>query len=309
MINRKKAVEREGKGTDRMDMTTRRLHEFGIPADRIMPCFAGSWTRKIGTPYYRDRHPRSPILPVTRSAIEICIDCSTEAMALENALASHEGGADRLECCARMDVGGLTPDPRFLERIRRALTDGPEILAMIRPRDGGFEFSDAEVRGMRQDIADAARASADGVVIGALKDGLPDRQALDILCAEARQHGLRTTFHRAFDATKDRAQALDMLLAYPVHRILSAGTAWDGGEPASRGVEILLALGRQSAGRIEWVIGGGVGAANLGHLDHHLASVRPRSFHAFSSVLTDGRTDAGRVATLVAMLNAGTQDV
>lgn len=254
-----------------------------------------SGAHKIGTPYYRDRHPSSRILPVTRPAIEICIDCSTEALALRNAQASHEGGADRLECCARMDVGGLTPDPRFLERIRMAHPEGPEILAMIRPRDGGFEFSATEIRGMRQDIADAARAGADGVVIGVLKHGLPDPSALDHLCTEALRHNLRVTFHRAFDAVADRHRALDVLLDWPVHRILSAGTAWDGGEPATRGIAVIRELGARSGGRIEWVVGGGVGPENVPLLERDLAGLLPRSFHAYSSVMTDGRTDAHRV--------------
>lgn len=258
-----------------------------------------SRAHKIGTPYYRDRHPSSRILPVTRPAIEICIDCSTEALALGNAQASHEGGADRLECCARMDVGGLTPDPRFLERIRMALLDGPQILAMIRPRDGGFEFADTEIRGMRQDIADAARAGADGVVIGVLKNGLPDPAALDVLCTEAIRHNLRVTFHRAFDAVTDRHQALDVLLDWPVHRILSAGTAWDGGEPATEGIAVLRELGARSDGRIEWVVGGGVGPENLPRLEQDLATLVPRSFHAYSSVMTHGRTDARLVQAFV----------
>lgn len=232
---------------------------------------------------------------MTRPAIEICIDCSTEDGALRNALASHEGGADRLECCARMDVGGLTPDPRFLARIRQALPDAPELLAMIRPRDGGFEFSLADVRTMQHDIANAALAGADGVVIGVLKNGLPDPQALDILCAEASRHRLKVTFHRAFDAVTDRQRTLDMLLEWPIHRILSAGTAWDGGEPATKGTDVLRELGAQSAGRIEWVVGGGVGPENLPLLERDLAALAPRSFHAYSSVMTNGRTDARRV--------------
>lgn len=232
---------------------------------------------------------------MTRPAIEICIDCSTEELTLGNALASHEGGADRLECCARMDVGGLTPDPRFLERIREALPGGPEILAMIRPRHGGFEFSDAEIRGMQSDIADAARAGAHGVVIGVLKNGLPDPAALDLLCTEAIRHNLRVTFHRAFDAVTDRHRALDVLLDWPVHRVLSAGTAWEGGEPATQGIAVLRDLGARSKGRIEWVIGGGVGPENLPQLERDLATLVPRSFHAYSSVMTNGRTDARRV--------------
>lgn len=228
-------------------------------------------------------------------AIEICIDCSTVELALHNARASHDGGANRLECCARMDVGGLTPDPRFLERMRHSLASAPEILAMIRPRDGGFDFSAEEIRGMQEDIRSAALAGADGVVIGALKHGLPDPAALDVLCGEAIKHDLRVTFHRAFDAVSDRPKALNLLLEWPIQRILSAGTAWDGGQPASRGIQVLLHLQQQAAGRIEWVVGGGVGPENVAGLNRELDALHPRSFHAYSSVMTDGRTDTRRV--------------
>ena len=246
-----------------------------------------------------DAIPHPPMLP----QLEICIDCSTEDHALTNAMAASRGGAHRLECCARMDVGGLTPSPVVLERIRRQTPGDIAVLSMIRPREGPFFFSAPEVRLMQFAIRDAALAGADGVVIGALvrpgdHRSTLDRGALDLLCTEAENHSLSITFHRAFDAVMDRDEALEQLLSLPIQRILTAGTPWNSGLTAVEGVEVIADLGRSAAGRIEFVVGGGVGADNAGWLAERLASVRPLSLHAYSSVMDRGYTRSDAVAVL-----------
>lgn len=235
--------------------------------------------------------------------LEICIDCSTEDLALTNATAASDGGAHRLECCARMDVGGLTPSPAVLERIRRQTPGDVAVLSMIRPREGPFFFSAPEVRLMQFAIRDAALAGADGVVLGALvRSGdhrsTLDQGALDLLCTEAENRSLSITFHRAFDAVMDRDRALEHLLTLPIQRILTAGTPWESGLTAVEGVDIIADLGRTAEGRVEFVVGGGVGVDNAGWLAERLENIRPLSLHAYSSVMERGVTSSRAVSTL-----------
>ena len=223
--------------------------------------------------------------------LEICIDCTDHAAGIQNAVEATRGGADRLECCAHMDTGGLTPSPQLIDAIRKDVPEPVEVLSMIRPRAGAFLYDDSEVQTMLQSIHDAAVAGADGVVVGMTRAGRVDRPALEACLAMADRHGLKVTFHRAFDAVSDRLHALDMLLELSVDRVLTAGTPWDGGGSAEDGLPVLRDLADRMNGRMELVIGGGIGPARLERLKGHFNAFGPISWHAYSSVLENGTTD------------------
>jgi len=234
-----------------------------------------------------------PSLPV-----EICIDSGPAATLAADCAAAAGGGARSIELCAAMELQGLTPHTDDLALARRQFPrDG--LYPMIRPRAGGFEYSAAEIRQMQEQIAQAAANGADGVVFGALRGGAPDTSALAHLFAAARTHGLRSTFHRAFDALEDCSAGLEILIDLGADRIMTSGTPWGSSGGALAGAAQLAALITQAAGRVEIVLGGGIATATLPALLQQLPCTDGVSVHAYGSVLRDGRVDPGKVRELV----------
>jgi copper homeostasis protein len=188
-----------------------------------------------------------------RVMFESCVD------SVAAAIASAEGGADRLEFCAALDVGGMTPDPALVRQVVGAV--GIPIVAMARPRGGSFVYSRAEAADLERDIHAMKAAGADGIAMGAL---LPSRdvdvETMRRLIAAARP--LAVTFHRAFDEARDLEQALEALVALGVDRLLTSG----GAPAAAQGTATLGRLVRQAAGRLEIVAAGHVRPGGVGAL-------------------------------------------
>jgi len=203
-----------------------------------------------------------------RARLEVCVDSAAGARAA--AL-----GADRLELCARLEVGGLTPETDLL----RSLTDEGTVpvFAMIRPRPGDFVYSPKELAAMEASIDAARDLGAAGLVLGTLHpDGSLDAAALERLLRRA--DGLPVTFHRAFDGIHRPFEALEVLLELGVARLLTSGDgprAWEGRDLLRRLVE--------AAGE-ELVVmpGGGV---RQDHVLELLAATGAREVH--SSVVLD----------------------
>jgi copper homeostasis protein len=131
-------------------------------------------------------------------------------------------------------------------------------VAIVRPRAGGFVYDAAEIRAMLRDIGAAARAGLSGVVCGALAaDGAVDAAATQAMVDAA--DGLPVTFHRAFDAVRDKPAALEVLIDAGVARVLTSG----GAPTALEGADTIAALIRQAGSRIGIVAGGGVRAHNV----------------------------------------------
>ncbi len=181
-----------------------------------------------------------------RVLLEVCVDTLA---GLETAV---EGGADRIELCAALDVGGLTPSAGFM---RAAGSCGVPVQVLIRPRTGTFCYSPAEIDLIRRDIDTVRACGLAGVVIGAsTEDGRLDTDALRALMNQAS--GLDTTLHRAFDLAADQAEALEAAVCLGFHRILTSG----GAVKAADGLERLAGLVDQAAGRISIMPGSGVTA-------------------------------------------------
>ena len=180
--------------------------------------------------------------------IEVCVDTLA---GLDQAIA---GGADRIELCSALDLGGLTPSAGLM---RAAAGCGLPVLAMMRPRAGGFVWSDAELAVICEDIAEARAAGMAGVVLGAsLPDGGLDLPALARMQAAAK--GMQTTLHRCFDLVPDPAAALEAAIQLGFQRILTSGGALRAVDALAR----LHGLQRQAAGRIILLPGSGINAAN-----------------------------------------------
>lgn len=175
---------------------------------------------------------------------------------LESALAAEQGGADRIELCADLSVGGVTPPPEMMAEALRILEIPIHVL--IRPRAGDFVFSSHEYDCMRRQIEAAKRAGASGVATGIL---LHDRR-VDIERTRALVEWARpmdVTFHRAFDETVDLAQALEDVIETGADSLLTSG----GAANVLTGAATIRALAEQAAGRIPLMAGGGLRVQNL----------------------------------------------
>jgi copper homeostasis protein len=202
-------------------------------------------------------------------ALEVCVDT------VDGLAAAVAGGADRIELCSALDVGGLTPSAGLL---RAAAACGKPVVAMIRPRGGDFRFDDAENALMLDEIDAVAAAGLQGVVLGAsLPDGQLDADTLERLVSRAAGHGLRCVLHRAIDLCPDLAQATRLAVDLGFERILTSG----GARRAPDGIDGLQCCFDAAAGRIAVMPGAGIDADNVHLL---LARLPLTDVHASCSV-------------------------
>jgi copper homeostasis protein len=187
--------------------------------------------------------------------IEACVD------SVASAVAAERGGAGRVELCDSLHDGGTTPSAGMISAVKSAVRI--PVFVLVRPRGGGFVYSDAELGVMRLDIEAARMLGADGIVAGALaSDATVHVEHLRALRDAAG--GLPFTFHRAFDLVRDQDQALERLLAEGVTRVLTSG----GAPTAIEGATALAALVRRAAGQIGIVAGGGIREETVQELVH-----------------------------------------
>ncbi|AND68666.1 hypothetical protein ATSB10_12120 [Dyella thiooxydans] len=178
------------------------------------------------------------------------------AGSLESALAAQAGGAGRVELCGNLAGGGVTPSYGLVAIARDRLSIPLHVL--IRPRTGDFLYGEAELEIMLRDVDACVRLGCDGVVIGALDaDGRVDRSFCRTLVEAAGPLGV--TFHRAFDAARDPAEALEDVVVLGCERVLTSG----GCPSALEGAEAIAARVRQSAGRIRVMAGAGIRPDNV----------------------------------------------
>ena len=187
--------------------------------------------------------------------IEACVE------SLEAALAAAAGGADRIELCTNLAVGGTSPGSELLAACVSRL-DIP-VFVMVRPRAGDFCYSPAERTQMLDGIRRAQDAGAHGIVTGALRsNGTVDEGLTRALIASA--HPLPVTFHRAFDSCDDVEGTLETLIDLGATRVLTSG----GPRGAPEGAAAIGKLVRLAAGRIGILAGGGINGDNVAALVH-----------------------------------------
>jgi len=193
---------------------------------------------------------------------EICVD------SVEGVRAALAAGAHRVELCADLLEGGITPSLGMIRRARAV--DGIGLHVIIRPRGGDFLYDADEFAIMAADIDAAKAEGADGVVIGLLTaDGAVDAGRTRALVERARP--LSVTFHRAFDMAADPFEALETLIGLGIDRVLTTGqeaTALDG-------LPLLSLLMDQARGRIV-IMPGGMTPKNVGRI---VAALRPAEVH------------------------------
>ncbi|MFG0834690.1 copper homeostasis protein CutC [Aeromonas bivalvium] len=182
--------------------------------------------------------------------LEVCIDN------LESLFIAQDAGADRIELCSALALGGLTPSYGLMQQAARH--GRVPIYAMIRPRAGDFCFGELEFELMLQDIAAARAAGLQGVVVGLLDpQGRVPGDRLRQLVAAAGPLGV--TFHRAIDLCSDWRADLEVIVGAGCERILSSGHA----PTALAGLETLQAMAQALAGRASLMPGAGVNADNV----------------------------------------------
>ena len=174
----------------------------------------------------------------------------------ESAIAAERAGARRVELCASLDEGGTTPDAGLIASVTTQI--GIPVFVMIRPRGGGFVYTDDEIEVMKRDIGIARTGNVAGIVTGALDDKGEVASATIRSLIEAAG-GLPVTFHRAFDAARDLPEALEMLIDAGVSRVLTSG----GASTALEGADTIARLVDQAKGRIIIVAGGGIRGHNV----------------------------------------------
>ncbi len=182
--------------------------------------------------------------------LEICVD------SYESARRASENGADRLELCGDLLVGGVSPSPFLIEQVVKSIPTPVNVL--LRPRFGDFCFTAEEQAVLLKEIAFCREAGVNGVVIGALTpEGELDVPFLSKCMAQAGD--LEVTLHRCFDVCRDGFGALETAADLGIQTILTSGQA----ATAPKGLEMLKALRRAAADRIHLMAGSGVCAANI----------------------------------------------
>lgn len=184
------------------------------------------------------------------------------ASSLDDARAAVQGGADRLELCSALALGGLTPSLGTLEAVKEELQI--PVMCMVRPREGGMSYSDGEFRVMLRDAQNFVKKGADGLVFGFLRAGGElDVQRCRRFVEEARAvagtRPLELVFHRAFDVVVDPEEALEELAALGVTRILTSGRA----PVATEGLVEIRRYVELARGRIQVLPGGGIDLFNV----------------------------------------------
>jgi copper homeostasis protein len=182
--------------------------------------------------------------------LEIC--CGSA----EDAIEAAAGGADRVELCSALFLGGLTPSLGSLIEVKRRTQI--RVIAMNRPRQAGFCYSPTEFAVMERDAELLVENGVDGVVFGILEgDGTVDMKRTRSL--RERIGTRQAVFHRAFDVTPDPFRALEELIDLGITRVLTSGQK----NAAPDGAELIAKLNERAGGRIEVLPGAGLTADNV----------------------------------------------
>ena len=206
-----------------------------------------------------------------RSVLEVCVDSTASA------LAAKRGGADRLELCADLIVGGTTPSLTLVQQVKAET--GLPVRALLRPRFGDFCYDSYELAQMEQLAAELVEAGADGIVTGVLTpEGALDADAMRPIYAAARKaaekagHPVACTLHRAFDVCADPFAALETARSMGLCTILTSGQA----ASALQGAALLRQLAERAGKDVEILAGAGVSEQNIPVL---AAQTGVRAFH------------------------------
>ena len=209
-----------------------------------------------------------------KKILEVCVD------SLASAKAAMAGGADRLELCSALAVGGLSPYGELLEQIKA--TCPLPVRCLMRPRPGDFLYTEDEIELMCAQIRHLRAAGADGFVVGALTpEGALDSRAMEQLLDACGDKPV--TLHRCIDVAADPVRVYRTAAALGLDTVLTSGAAASCREGKAT-LASLLAL-REELNGPEVLIGAGVNAAVIRELRAALPGAR--AFHMSGKTLRE----------------------
>jgi copper homeostasis protein len=231
--------------------------------------------------------------------IEIC------ANGFESAQIAQDAGADRIELCTNLSVGGLTPSRELIEKVISELNIPTHIL--IRPRSGDFCYSKVEFETMLADIAFCNEIGCAGVVSGLLtaEKGIDMDRTKQLIEAS---EGMEFTFHRAIDVCNSIPNAIQMLLTNGATRLLSSGQQ----PTALFGIKTLNSMNNLAKGKLQIMPGGGINSQNAlafkeaGFEAIHLSAIKKELGSTTSTDLfntqVSGHSDRKEIETIIQLL-------
>ncbi|MGL6120607.1 MAG: copper homeostasis protein CutC [Fusobacteriaceae bacterium] len=200
---------------------------------------------------------------------EACVESFKEAKLM------IEYGADRIELCENLAVGGTTPSYGTIKECLKKLS--VPTFVMIRPRGGDFVYSEDEINIIQNDILLCKDLGVKGIVLGVLtKENTIDNSLLKSLIALSSP--MQITFHKAIDEVSDPLTALEILIELGVNRVLTSGKA----ETALEGKNLLKKMITKAGDKITIVVAGKVTKENF-HDIHHL--IQNNEYHGKKIVL------------------------
>lgn len=203
--------------------------------------------------------------------LECCVD------SVESAIEAEKGGANRIELCSALVIGGLSPSKALFEKVRENVKI--KIHVLLRPRFGDFCYTDFEHEIIKQEIRMFRELGADGVVIGTLKpDGTLNLEQMRELVEEAK--GMSITLHRAFDMCAEPLKTLEEVKGLGIHTILTSGQK----NSCINGKELLGQLVEKSEGEVDILVGGGVDVSVIPEL---YMSTGSTSYHMSGKIVLD----------------------
>lgn len=213
---------------------------------------------------------------------------------LESALIAQENGADRVELCADMKVGGITPSLQLIKEAREKLNI--DLFVMIRPRGGNFIYSEEEFELMKNEISEIKKLNVNGFVFGILNKNNSISLVQNKELVELAKP-FPCTFHRAFDEVQNPFVALEQLIECGFQTILTSGNAPNVNE----GINQLEMLVQKAKNRIHIMPGGSLRSSNL---DEIKQKTKAKFFH--SSAIIDATEIANpiEIQKLKVILNA-----
>lgn len=203
------------------------------------------------------RRPQTERLLEVESSAQVLLEVCVQSPA--DCAAAARGGADRVELCQAIELGGLTPSPGVIATCCGA--NSLPVIVLTRPRPGDFVYTAAEIDAVTRDLEHLRGAGVQGAALGALTSkGDVDLRALDTWVAAGE--GLELVFHRAFDSCRAPLDAIELLAEHGIRRVLTSG----GAATAAEGAENLTAWIQSAGDRLEILPGGSIRADNVAQL-------------------------------------------
>ena len=186
-------------------------------------------------------------MPLKKYILEACVD------SVESAIAACKGGANRLELCSSLIIGGITPSIGLFRKVKEYCN--VPIHVLIRPRYGDFHYTKKEQQIIMEDVEMFQKEGASGIVVGALNpDGSLNAQYIREVRERAK--GMSVTLHRAFDVCAHPLETMKKAIELGIDTILTSGQK----NHCLEGMHLIADLVKKAANRIDIMVGGGVNA-------------------------------------------------